>query len=412
MASSWETKDKAKFSKLNTDTTAEVCIVGGGLAGVWCAFLLAREGVHVVLLEKDRLGGAETMYTTAFLTQYIDTDPTDLIKMYGISTTRKIWESHGKAIDDIERVIKEESIECDFTRTNNYVFASSSDELKDIEKEHEAIKRLGFSSTIRKTPFQGFLNVGGLILGRQGKYHPMKFFSGLVRAASKLGAEFYEHTEVVSISGRAALTIETKNGKVVKARDVVVATYDPFNNPKPVHFKKGMYESYVYELRVKHGLIAEGIYEDDKNPYHYFRVDPGSRFDRIIVGGEDHRSELLKLLEKKSFKALEEWVEETFAGMKYTITKRWHGAILEPSDGLALIGEYAPHQYVVCAFSGNGMTYSAISGRLITDLIFGKKNNYAKIYDPKRKLDKTALLKKARDYTEELVQGAAKNILK
>jgi glycine/D-amino acid oxidase-like deaminating enzyme len=412
MASTWEIKGRPKFAKLGADTTAEVCIIGGGLAGVWCAYLLAREGVHVVLLEKDRLGEAETMYTTAFLTQYIDIDPTDLIKAYGTSTARKIWESHGRAIDDIEKVIKLEGISCDFLRVNNYVFASDTDEMKEVEKENEAIIRLGFPPSLRKKPFQGFANVGGLVLGKQGKYHPIKFFSGLVKVAAKYGVEFYEHTEVVNVSGRTALSIETKNGKVVKARDVVVTTYDPFNNPKPVHLKKGMYESYVYELRIKHGLIAEGIYEDLKNPYHYFRVDAGSRFDRLIVGGEDHRSELLKLMEKKSFKALESWIEKTFVGMRYTVTQHWHGAILEPSDGLALIGEYAPHQYLASAFSGNGMTYSAIAGRLITDLILGNKSDYAKIYDPKRKLSKRALLLKARDYTEELVQGAGKNILK
>jgi hypothetical protein len=91
--------------------------------------------------------------------------------------------------------------------------------------------------------------------------------------------------------------------------------------------------------------------------------------------------------------------------------KKWSGPILEPVDGLALIGKYAPHQYVATGFSGNGMTYAGISALLMTDLISGKKNPWTKVYDPKRKLTAKQLVKKGIDYTSEFFGGAVKNLI-
>ncbi len=412
MASTWEIEGIPKFTKLNKDETCEVCIVGGGLAGLWCAYLLSREGKRVILIEKDRLGEGATMYTTAFLTHSIDTDLGDIKSMFGRATAKKVWEAHREAIDLIEEVINREEIDCEFQRVNNVIFARDEKELEIAKEENEEAKSSGFESEYRDTPFKGFPNMGGQVLKNQGKYHPMKFFRGLLEAAIEHGLEIYEKTEAVEINGRSIFDIKTKNGKTIRAKEVVVATYDPFNNPKPVHFKKGMYETYVYELKIKGGVIPEGIYEDEHNPYHYFRVDSMGKFDRLIVGGEDHRQELLKPLQNKSFKALREWIDEAFPGLEYTVEKKWHGGILEPSDGLALIGEYAPHRYLASAFSGNGMTYSPISGMLIKDLICGKKNPYKDIFDPKRTMNKKALTYKLRDYGEEFFKGAGKNIFK
>jgi len=410
MASAWEIKGIPTYKPLKEDITSEVCIVGGGLAGIWSAYLLSKAGKHVVVLEADKLGRAATLYTTAFLTQSIDTDLADLISALGKSNAKKIIEVHGKAIDLIEETLREEGIECEFKRVDNRIIAQSEKDLEELKAEYDLAKSLGFDVEWSTSPFKGFQNLGGLIWHNQGKYHPMKFFKGLVEAAEKYGAEIYEKTEVTDIKGRSIFTIETKSGKTVKAKYVIVATYDPFNNPKPVHWKKGMYESYVYNLKVKKGSIPEGIYEDNANPYHYFRIDRGEKEDYMIVGGEDHRTELVKALTSKSFKALKEWVDETFPGLDYTVEEKWHGGILEPSDGLALIGEYAPRQFLASAFSGNGMTYSAISGMILADLIKGKKNVYAPLFDPTRKLNEKLLGKKFRDYGEEFFKGAGKNL--
>jgi glycine/D-amino acid oxidase-like deaminating enzyme len=240
----------------------------------------------------------------------------------------------------------------------------------------------------------------------------MKFFNGLVAAAEKFGAKFYEDTEALEILGTGPIKVVTTEGNTLTAEQVIVTTYEPFNNPKPIHFKKGMYISYVYEYRVKGGKVLPGLYIDLANPYHYTRVDRLPKgWSRIIVGGEDHREDI-KVNPIRHFRALEQYMEETFSSPDLRVVRRWKGKILEPSDGLPLIGEVSMGQYIATAFSGNGMTYAPMSAMIIRDLIIGKKNSYEKIYSADRKLKLKAVLHKARDYTGELLGGAAKNLFK
>src|SRR6185295_19208462 len=107
-----------KFSELKRSRQADVCIIGGGLTGILSAYLLAKEGKRVVVLEKKRIGSGATSVTTGFLTQAIDTDLQDLIKMQGEEKAKKVAESHGKAIDLVEQIIKDENIECEWVRTS------------------------------------------------------------------------------------------------------------------------------------------------------------------------------------------------------------------------------------------------------------------------------------------------------
>lgn len=412
MSSSWKIDKLKNYPKLTADTEADTVVVGGGLAGVWCAYLLAKAGIDVLLVEKKKLGSGETEYTTAFLNQTIDTALADLVKMFGEEEAKLVWQSHRDAIDLIEKTIKEERIECEFKRTPVYVYVRDEKEYKYLKEEHECATKLGFSTDLLPSPRLGFKVHGAMIIRNQAKYHPMKFLENLALASEEIGARIHEGTEVEEISSKGGLKVLLKNGRVIKAKKVVIATYDPLGNPKETKFKKGMYTSYVYELKVKSGSLPEAMYLDMHNPYHYVRVDRvEKREDRIIVGGEDHRAEL-KVPAAKNFKALKEYIDDTFPNLVYKIDKKWSGAILEPSDGLALIGEFSPNKFVACAFSGNGMTYSALTGMLISDLITGRPNPYEKIYDPKRKMRAKAVLTKARDYSEELIGGAARNIFK
>jgi glycine/D-amino acid oxidase-like deaminating enzyme len=411
METPWELKIK-RYPKLDKNIEADVVIVGGGLAGIWCAYLLSVSGKRVVLLEKDRIGKGQTLYTTAFINQHIDTSLSELVKIFDKNTARLVWQSGADAIRLIDEVIKEEDIECEFGYFSSYIYAHNKDDYKFLREEHRLAKELGFDTAIHKDADIPVANYGALEIKNQAKYHPVKFLQGLLAAAESYGLRVFEKTEVFEVVGTRPVKVVTKDGCIIEAKDVVVATYYPFNNPKATHYKKGMYTSYCLELSIDKGSSREGMYMDTHNPYHYVRIDSTEDdTDRMIVGGEDHRKEL-HISANKSFKALRQFVESSFPDLRYREVRKWRGGILEPSDGLALIGETARHQYVATAFSGNGMTYSAIAGMVIRALILGKGSEYKDIYDPKRKLDTRALLYKARDYTGEFFGGAFKNIFK
>ncbi|HYC79953.1 MAG TPA: FAD-dependent oxidoreductase [Candidatus Binatia bacterium] len=409
----WKDAEREGFYPLlQENTSAEVIIVGAGLAGVLTAYKLAKAGKQVVVLEKKKIGSGATEYTTAFLTNDIDTDLIDLVKMFGKDKAQLVWESHAAAISEIEHIAKEENIDCGFKRVSSIVYTNKEDGALDFQEEVELASDMGFAVSLHPHNDFNFKNFGYMETKNQAKYHPLKFLFGLAEAARKYGVKFYEDTEVVETEQQENVWYaKTKEGFWATGTNLILTTYYPLQNPVQTLFKKGMYVSYVMEALIPKGMIPENIYWDDANPYHYFRIDAyNGTHDRMIIGGEDHRAEI-KIDEEKNYAALEAYLR-SIVGENYQITRKWNGPILEPSDGLALIGETYPNQYVATAFSGNGMTYSGVASILLTDLVLARKNIWTGVYDPKRVPSLFQLFKKGSDYLGELFGGAGQNIFK
>jgi glycine/D-amino acid oxidase-like deaminating enzyme len=412
-----EVKGAKVYPKLKEDAETEVVIIGGGLAGLLSAYLLNKEGKKVIVVEKEAYENSITSYTTAFLTYIIDTALTDLRKMFGDDKARRIWQAHKDAIDEIEKIAKNENIDCEFTRIPEYMYANSDSEYQDLEQEHKSAKELGFDLTLRKENIFTFKNVGSLLIPEQAKFHPLKFVKALKEILEKKGVLIFENTEATDIQGDSPVVVEiqkeNEKGKIT-AQYSVMATYQPFKNPKELFAHKGMYISYVYEVEIPKGIIPEGLYQDQKNPYHYFRIDKAEgEHDRMILGGEDHRKEIkTRKMEEKSYKALEDYLKEILPGVEYKVIRKWNSQILEPMDGLAYIGKYndkKPHRLVATAFSGNGMTYSMLSAMIFRDIIMERENKYLEVFDARRKTSIYNLFTKAMDYTAEFIEGALKN---
>jgi len=407
----WQDAELPTFPPLKGALDADVAIIGGGITGLLTAYVLSSEGKRVAVLEKDRLASGASGLTTAFITQSIDTDVTDQIAMWGEDGARLIWQSHRDAMALIERIIKTENIECDFVRCPAYVYATTSKEARFVEEEYRDMKKLGFPVVLGSRAKLPFKHRQVMVIKNQAKFHPRAFLKGVVEVLLTRGVMLYEKSGVEEIRGERPFEVILKDG-LVRASWTITATYHPFNNPKEVLLKKGMYKTYVVAFDVPAGKYPEGIYEDMENPYHYFRVDAGKGArgkDQLILGGEDHRVEIP--LHAKNFEALLEYSEELF-GKRYPITHRWTGPIEEPIDGLALIGEYDPGKIVATAFSGNGMTYGALSALIVRDIIQDAANPYRALYAPGRMPTLTQLWKKGRDYGEEFFKGAIVNALK
>jgi glycine/D-amino acid oxidase-like deaminating enzyme len=401
----WILKPNKTYPKLSGSLEAEVVIVGAGLAGIFNAYLLSKAGLKIVVLEKEeQILQSTTLYTTAFVTQILDSSYSELIKLFGKRKAKLAWQSGHDAIALIADIIKQENIDCEFKTVPIRIYAKDPGELEDLQEESEALRESGFEAELKTdTTKLNFKNSGFLEIPGQAMFHPTKFAQALAEAAETAGAQIFTSSEVTDIENQTAKT----GGGQVTAKDILIATYKPITN-QGTRFKKGMYVSYVHELEIPQGMIPEGLYVDMENPYHYFRVDSLENFDRMIAGGEDHRQDV-KIDPAKNFSALGEHFKNILGSMEYKITRQWKGRILEPSDGLALIGKIKPHTFVATAFSGNGMTYSALSAMIVRDSILGQTNPYIKLFSPKRIPSPKQLFLKARDYIGEFFGGALKN---
>ncbi len=399
------------YPELTKDTKADVVIIGAGLTGILSAYILAKQGKKVIILEKNTVAEGATHLTSAFLTQILDTDMHDLIETFSLEKAKQIVGAHAEAIDLIEDIRRTEDIDCDFKRSSNFIYAYTEDEFGTLLTEYEALNQLGIKATISGDPLPGFKNFGYIEVYNQAKFHPLKFLRGLLNVLRSYDVQIYEKTEAKDIK-ESTLTVLTKDGKKVQASWILATTYEPFAQPLGLFFKKGMYTTYILEAHVPQHTIREGIYEDTQNPYHYFRVDPAPTFDTLIIGGEDHRTDI-PIDPEKNFDALEEYLRDILDDREYSVAHRWDGPILEPSDGLAFIGPHKhPHILYAFGFSGNGMTYAGISAIIFKEIISGKTTALHDIFRTSRVLGPKALFTKAVDYGGEFLHGAAKNVFR
>jgi len=151
-----------------------------------------------------------------------------------------------------------------------------------------------------------------------------------------------------------------------------------------MHTKQAAYRTYVIAARVPTGKVPHGLYWDNLDPYHYVRVARDGRDEVLIVGGQDHKTGQADDQEER-FDALLLWMLERFP-MAGEVLYRWSGQIIEPNDYMAFIGRNPGDDniYIATGDSGNGITHGTVAGMLISDLIVGRDNGWAALYEPSR----------------------------
>ena len=400
--------DPLLYKTLDSDTIADVLIIGGGIAGLTTAYCLCKSGKKVILLEDGYLGSGETGRTTAQITYALDDRYYDLEKFFGEEKAKLAAQSHKQAIEWINSVVTIEDIDCNFKRLDGYLFTDPSDKEENLDKELEAATRAGL-------PVEIVEQIPGLTSGKkrrairfpnQGQFHIMKYLKGLADAIITMGGEIYTDTHADSIDKTGAKA----NGYTVRANHIVVATNTPVNDIVTMHTKQFAYRTYVIAAKVPKGVLPYAMWWDTGNqnskwvakPYHYVRLEPlDDNFDLLISGGEDHKTgqaDQEQIPESQRYENLISWTRQHFpyfSGIEY----KWSGQVMEPVDSLAFIGKNPGDEnvYIITGDSGNGMTHGTLGGLILNDIITGNENPYIDLYDPSRITLRTGI-----DYLREV----------
>lgn len=394
----WIDKTDAVFYQpLVEDRNTDVVIVGGGIAGLSVAYELVKRGKKVIVVEDGYIGSGETGRTSAHLVSALDDRFYELERVFGADGARLAAESHGAAIDRIEKIANDENIDCGFKRIDGYLFLHPSDKPENMDKEYDAAKKAGLDIEKLDTGSSSFPWYNGpcLRFPGQARFHPIKYLNGLCRAIREHGGEIFTETRATEVTDAG---IKTDRGHEIKAAHIVVATNAPITSKYILPLKQTAYRTYMIGTLVKKGLIPDALFWDtgdfdanpDVPPYHYVRTEAyDEENDLLLVGGEDHptgQAEAEDEKEEHQYAALEAWVRKHFPVEE--IVYRWSGQVMEPVDHLGYIGRgpgnAAANMYVVSGDSGNGLTNGTIAGMLLPDLIEGLSNPWEKLYSPSR----------------------------
>ena len=401
------------FPRLEQNAATDVCVIGAGIAGLSTAYLLARSGKSVVVLDDGPVAGGMTGVTTAHLTHVIDDRYFQIERLHGRDGARLAAESHTAAIERIEAIVIGEGISCDFERVDGWLFLGSGQNPEILEQELEAVHRAGITRAERAAhlPVSGFAAGPCLRFPAQAQFHPLKYTDGLTRAIERDGGRIFTRSHADKVEGGRPARVKVGPWEVT-AEAVVVATNTPVNDLVAIHTKQHPYLTYAIGLRIGRGVVPPALYWDTEDPYHYIRLQrvdanesPGypNGHELLIVGGEDHRTGQAEDTEERHGR-LEAWARERFPGLG-EVEFNWAGQVMETVDRLAFIGRNPldhDNVFVVTGDCGTGMTHGTIAGMVLSDLILGRENPWVTLYDPSRKT-----LRAAGDFARETLNMAA-----
>jgi len=385
----WQELKGPELAPLDRNLDTDVVIIGAGISGLTTAYLLAKQGRRVVVIEKESFGHNETGFSTAHISNALDEGYVHLKKWHGTDGSRLAYESHTEAIDLIEKIIAEEKINCDFSRADGYLFLDPEHDESTLENELRAAHAAGFTdvSLLTRAPVSFFESGRCLHYPRQAQFDPLKYLKGLTKAFKNLGGEIYNQTRAIEVQGGPRAFVKTDEGFEISCEHIVVATNVPINDLVTMHTKEAAYRTYAIGVRIPVGHVVPSLFWDTAKPYHFVRMHflPDQEYDVLIIGGEDHRVGQSEHPEKQ-FQKLKDWTMHRL-GISPDVIYQWSGQIIEPIDGLAYIGRNPGDEenvFIVSGDSGHGITHGTIAGQILRDLIINQENKYTELYSPSR----------------------------
>jgi len=370
---------------IEDERPADLVVVGAGMAWLSIAYEALLKGRQVMVIDRGPIAGGMTARTTAHLASALDDRYYEFISLRGEEEAGQLYQSLVASIDRIEEIARQESIDCDFARVPGYLFLGEGDRLDTLEKEIDACRRIGFSDVTWARSAPGFDSERCLRFPDQGRFHPLKYLQGLVRAILTKGGVLRPYTGVESIARRGSqVAVKTRNGHTILARDAVCATNSSIAGPVSLHTKLAPYRTYAMAFSVPKGAVSDALYWDTLDAYHYVRLQPGDDQDFLIVGGEDHKTGEADDAQQR-FDGLTAWTRQRF-GKLGEATHKWSGQVLEPVDFAGFVGRMPgeDHIYLVTGDSGQGITNGALAGLLIPSLFDDGDHPWKQLYDPGR----------------------------
>jgi len=356
----------------------DALIVGGGITGSLIAERLTRQGLYVVIIDRELPGRGSTAASTSMLLWEIDRSLTQLTEIYGFERASRAYLASLHAVAGLKSLILQLGLPCEM-RDKDSLYLAAGSTGKQLLREHQLRRRAGlpgdFLDHAMLLDVFGIARAGAIVSSGAADADPMQLARGLLRTAVARGARVFEGEAVEFDAAARSVDVQLKNGRQIEARSVVLAT--GYVMPAIIHSTvQTISSSWAIATTPQPQNIWKGgalIWEDSKD-YLYARTTAAGR---IIIGGEDSDQIIDpeardRLIPQKS-RDLAQKLATLWPAANVEIEFRWSGTFDTTSDGLPLIGLVpgAKNIYAAYGYGGNGITFSFLAAQLIGDLIAG-----------------------------------------
>lgn len=366
-----ENVELPSFKKLNENKDVDVLIIGGGMTGINTLYQLRKSSLEVLLVEQNKIGMGVTVNSTGKLT-YLQQDLYEkIIKNFDVETARNYLDSQRYAIDLACNVIEEENIDCNLLEAPSYVYSLDEEE----DKKLGDLKKFLTDYDINVIEGESELIEYRRMIGVENTYifHPLKYIKGLVNKIDS--SKIYEDTSIVKMekNGDDGYICYTNDDKIIRAGAVVIASHYPyFNLPFIFPVKGSLEKSYISASKYRYDNISLIKYS---KPVISIR----SYLDYLLYLSNS-RNVASKVDDKEHYKELKKMLNDIGLDPEYM----WSNTDIMTNDGLPYIGKIDDRLFLGTGYNTWGMTNGILAGKILSDMIMGKDNEYKELFNPKR----------------------------
>lgn len=352
------------FPEIEGNVNTDVLIIGGGMSGLLTAYMLQKEGVDYILVEKNRICAGTTQNTTAKITFQHSLIYSKLLRTTDEETARAYLLANKEAFNALCRLCK--NTDCDFEIKNNYVY---SKDRKKLEDEITALEKIGYKANFTEKIPLPIEAKGAVCFENQAQFHPLKFLSSIAKELN-----IFENSYVKEMKGTTTITDKAE----IRSKNVIVATHFPFINKHGL-FSLKLYQHRSYVIAIENTQDINGMYVDESDTGMSFR----NYKNFLLLGGGGHRTGK----PGGNWKELREFSKENYPESKELFY--WAAQDCMSLDDMPYIGNYSPNTpdlYTASGFCKWGMTGAMLSAILLKDKIIGKTNYYSDYFRPDRSI--------------------------
>lgn len=379
-------EDKENYESLDRDIDTDYLIVGGGIAGLTTAYLLAKENKKITIVEADEIGFGASGRNTGKVTSQHGIIYSIIEKEYSREKARLYYDANEEGLKLVRDIIEENNIDCNFKVVPSFVYAEEENYIKDIREEYETCKILDipcdYMDKIEGIP----LDIkAALCFNNQGQFNPKKYVDALAKINHKLGVEIYENTPVVDADMGEECLVKCANNCTIKAKNLILTSCNAWYDGLRFFFaKEEASRSYLLCGKLKNNIL-EGNYINAENPTRTFRTYKDEKGeDFLIAGGQDHKTGKCGN-ECENFKAIEKFAKEAFDIDEIIVD--WSTQDYVSSDYIPYMGRINNENnnvYIITGTSKWGLSNSSVGAVLIKDLITKNSSKYEDLYNPNR----------------------------
>lgn len=360
----------------------DVAVVGAGLTGISAALHLARKGANVAVFEQQTVAWGASGRNGGMATPGLAIGLQNAIARYGFPTASSLYRTYYDAIDVIEQLVDDESIDCDFARTGKMGLAWKPAHMETLRLTRDIMaERLGCEThLVPRSELSSELGSdsyhGGLIDPRGAGLHVGKFTRGLAEAAARIGVQIHEKAPVESLERLAGTghSVVTSRGRV-RADQVLVATSGYTGRPfRWFRHRIVPVGSFIIVTEPLGTAVCDQLLpnrrmvSDSKNLLYYFRITPD---ERLLFGGRARFALSTPDSDEKSGRILRKAMISVFPQLAdVRVDYCWGGLVDMTMDRLVHAGQHDSVYYSM-GYSGHGVAMATYMGKQMAEYMNG-----------------------------------------